>query len=255
MPSKDIIPDPTNVWMLSENERKKQLYTVCEAIVDKFVNFQYNSITSKASHNDRVEQYALQILSLGCFYLEFSDAIKEGDGNRILRCWRYLLPTFRGSGRKNYSIEALTLLCQHRYFLSPQLSSQLLWSRTINVHGLPGRNIPGDLEIEHLNRVAKQCIAHLGANKTPKAVTRVGRAIGTIAPVLDHFDVTNNIKARSGAHTPPSQEDRNIITNYLLKHVFTSARNRAHPSFSKPRNVLKHEDKDKLISWMNDRLL
>ena len=50
--------------------------------------------------------------------------------------------------------------------VSPQLSSQLIWSRTANTHGLPGRNIPVDLQIEHLNRVAKECIAHLGAGKT-----------------------------------------------------------------------------------------
>ena len=41
---------------------------------------------------------------MGCFYLEFNDAIKDGDGIRILRCWRYILPMFVGSGRKNYAI-------------------------------------------------------------------------------------------------------------------------------------------------------
>ena len=211
-PSTELIPDPTTAWMLPDNERKKQLQSVCEAIVTSFVDFRYHKnlpdpksiISISGSNSDGVHQYASQILSLGCFYLEFCDCISDGAGKRNIRCWRYLLPIFKGSGRKNYSIEALVLLCQNRYLLSPQLASQLLWSRTVNVHGRAGKNIPGDLHMEHLNRVAKECISHLGAGKTPKAISRVGKAIGTIAPVLDQFDIINSIKKVSGTHKPPS---------------------------------------------------
>ena len=52
-------------------------------------------------------------LTLGCFYLEFRDVIKEGDGLWVLRCYRYMLPMFVSSGRKNYAIETLNLLLQH----------------------------------------------------------------------------------------------------------------------------------------------
>ena len=67
-------------------------------------------------------EYAIQIISLGCFYLEYSDAIHEGDGIRVLRCWRYLLPIFWNSGRVNYSNEVLNMLFQHDYSLSPRHS-------------------------------------------------------------------------------------------------------------------------------------
>ena len=53
----------------------------------------------------------------------FSDAIKEADGERVLRCWRYLLLIYKGSWRTNYSIEALNLLCQHPFYLTPRQSS------------------------------------------------------------------------------------------------------------------------------------
>ena len=267
-PSSDVIPDPDLAWMLPNDDRQQQIYAVCDEIVAKYVDFKYHgkhsesvganrvsgevSITSSGC--DGIQQYASQILSLGCFYLEFCDAIKEGDGDRILRCWRYLLPIFKGSGRKNYSIEAVILLCQQRYFLSPQLSSQLLWSRTVNTHGLPGRNIPGDLQIEHLNRIAKECIVHLGAGKTPNAIKRVGRALGTIAPVLEQFDTNNAITKPSGTHRVRSQEkDRNIILKFLLKeNLFIYTPNRAHHSFPKPRNVLNYVNNSDLLSWNQD---
>ena len=57
----------------------------------------------------------------------FSDAIKEADGERVLRCWRYLLLIY-GSWRTNYSIEALNLLCQHQFYLTPRKSSELILS-------------------------------------------------------------------------------------------------------------------------------
>ena len=95
--------------------------------------------------------------SLGCYYLEFTDAIKEGDGDRVLQYWKYL-PLFKNSGRKNYSIEVLNMPCQYNYKLTPRQSAELVWSRFVNVHGLPGRNIPADLYQEHLIRVCKDTI-------------------------------------------------------------------------------------------------
>ena len=65
-----------------------------------------------------VYDYTTKVLSVGIFYLEFCDAIKEGDGERVLRCWKFLLPLFKGAGRKNYSLETLYFLNQY-YFELP----------------------------------------------------------------------------------------------------------------------------------------
>ena len=32
--------------------------------------------------------------------MEFVDAVREGDGKRILRCWRYFLLLFKATGRR-----------------------------------------------------------------------------------------------------------------------------------------------------------
>lgn len=41
-PSTEIIPDPVTAWMLPDDERKKQLESICEAIVTKFVDTMKN---------------------------------------------------------------------------------------------------------------------------------------------------------------------------------------------------------------------
>ena len=98
------------------------------------------------------------------------------------------MPVFRAAQCTNYACESFNLLYLHLYALSPRLSNQLMWSRFVNVHGRPGRNIPVDLHMEHLNHLAKDAIKNLGSNKTVGTVARVGRCIGTLSHVLNQFD-------------------------------------------------------------------
>jgi len=103
------IPSSENLWMYTDAERKAILDSISKTIVKKFVDFSFNG--NQDSTDDEVHNYTCRLLSIGCFYLSYKDAIKEGDGKRVLDCWRYLLPIFHNSGRTNYSIEALRLLC------------------------------------------------------------------------------------------------------------------------------------------------
>ena len=133
---------------------------------------------------DKVNLYSKELLSLGLLHKEFGDAIREGDGQRVLRCWKYLLLIFKASKRNNYSIEAFTFLAQQQFVLSPRLAHQQLWSRFINTSGKEGHNVPCDLHMEHLNRVLKDSIQQLGANKTKKAIIRAGKCIDKLDEVL-----------------------------------------------------------------------
>ena len=138
----------------------------------------------------KIQQTSIQEYAClpGFLYLEFCDAIKEGDCSRLLRCWRYLFLIFRASHHTHYTIEAFTLLLQEKYLLSPQLALQLKWSRTVNTHGHAGKNIPCDLHMEHLNREAKTALSGLGSNATDHAVQRIGRCIGRMLPIVQNFD-------------------------------------------------------------------
>ena len=112
-------------------------------------------------------------MSLGLLYLEFTDAIREGDGSRVLRCWQYFLLVFKATNHPNYAIEAFTLLVQEKFILSPWMALQLKWNWTVNTHGRPGKNIPGDLHLEDLNRECKNALSGLGSNITDKSAKRV----------------------------------------------------------------------------------
>jgi len=72
---------------------------------------------SSNTSNDGVCLYAREVLSIGLIWHEFHDAVKEGDGERVTRVWKFLLLVFKNSGRKNYSLEALNLFLQEQYTL------------------------------------------------------------------------------------------------------------------------------------------
>jgi len=79
-----------------------------------------------SSEDDHVYAYGKEVLSLALRLMEFSDAVQEGDGCRILHCCRYFLSVFKASGQTNYLIEALNVLLQHDYLFSPRMKHRLL---------------------------------------------------------------------------------------------------------------------------------
>ena len=255
IPSSSVIPAPDEAWMKDDSERKSILMDVASDIVDKYVDLSTTFADTKTSRvpSDSVFAYSCEVLSLGLLFLEFKDSIKLGDGDRDMRVWKYLLLIFKACGRKNYAIEALTTLTQYHITLPPQLAEQLKWSRFINTHGTIGHNISCDLHMEHLNKVAKVAIDGLGANKSEKAITRVGKAIGTMTSTIDNFDTVNKVPAESGAHSKKSSEkDLNKVISQLVKSkVFDIVPGRKHKSFSNINtNCIRTLPEQGLKDWM-----
>ena len=71
-----------------------------------------------------------------------------------------LILLFKASCRKNYSIEALNLLLQVEYLLSPKEPEQTKWSHYIN-NRCQGYSVPMNLHMEHLKWQVKIIVLHL----------------------------------------------------------------------------------------------
>ena len=57
-----------------------------------------------------------------------------------------------------------------------------------------------DLHMEHLNRVVKTAIKGLGANRTEKAVQRVGKCVGKYNKIMDAYDEQAGVASFSATH-------------------------------------------------------
>ena len=165
----------------------------------------------------------------GLLCLEFYDAIKEGDGERIVRCWKFLLLHFKadGKGSTKYALEALYLILQLNAILSPRQAHRLMWNRTIR--GKDG-NIPLDLDLEHDNRMAKEAIKKLGRNINEKSVTRIIKAQQTASKMLHSFDKTLSVMRRSGRHTSVSDDKdfEKLLSKLIEEHALSETEGRKY---------------------------
>ena len=115
-----------------------------KAVCGKYIDSNFSAERKTDSDIDHVLEYVKEALTLGMIFLEVKDAIREGDGIRVLRCWKYF---FRGSGHTNYCAEGLTFLAQYYYVFPPRLAEQMLWGRFVNYEGKKGKNFSTDLQI------------------------------------------------------------------------------------------------------------
>ena len=200
------------------------------SICSKFINISYPYRADKDG-SDHILKYTTEVMSLGLLYLEFKDAVREGDGLHVLICRKFFFLLFHGTGHKNYCIEALQLLASYYYTLPPQYAAQMLWGRFVNVHGKTGCNISADLYMEHLNRLCKDAISHLGANKNPSAISNIGKALGPLSEIITNFDaMTGTVITK--AHTRHSDEDLSkLVTELVQNGNFHMQPGRFHQNF------------------------
>lgn len=256
IPDDELVDEET--WMLPAEERKHILSQISHKVVDTYVNFKFDFKSPPEPSSDGVYAYGVEMLSLGLFYMLFKDAIKEGNGEQVLRCWKYFIPIFKASGRTNYSIESFLTLYQFHYTFSPRQSHQLMWSRFINTHGLPGHNIECDLHMEHLNRLCKTSIKSMGANKTKKAIQRASKAISSTSAIVGNFDEITTVKAPSQKHSTTSiSKDRDVILHVLNSNsTFKEIQGRKHKSFPKLNNsIITKVNESDLKVWIENQVL
>ena len=65
--------------------------------------------------------------------MNFTDAISEADGLRILRCWKSFLMFMKmdAAQSRKYALEGLHLLSQFYTILSPRDAHRLIWNRSV----------------------------------------------------------------------------------------------------------------------------
>ncbi len=189
--------------------------------------------------DDGVTTYARELLTLGLIWLKFYDAVKEGDGDRILLAWKILIPVFKSTHHVNYLKEALNLVLLSKT-QSQRKVGQLLWSRCVNTNGHKGHNLPCDLHQEHLNRHLKGVLMSVGANISPEAIVLAGKSISTVDNICTSFE-SQTCTADKGVHNTLAfgKDMQKIVTILKQKDVFEPKLARGHPTFTFKEGILQ----------------
>ena len=128
------------------NEDPTAVYSCCEiakSLVRKWIKISLpsNSSDEPPASKGTDYSYAVDLMSLGLLWHEFHDAVREGDGDLIIRYWQFLMPVYKQCGCRNYASEAFKSLTQ-LIILSTRQVAELKWGRTVNTVGRVGHNIP-----------------------------------------------------------------------------------------------------------------
>ena len=159
---------------------------------------------------------------------------------------------FRGTGHKNYCLEAFNFLMQYHYTLTPRCAEQMLWF--MSSEGGPGGNISADLHMEHLNRILKEIVNHLGANKTPAAIVRAAKALGPLKEIVAEFDkITGIWLTRKHSRRSEAEDLMKVVVELTQNEVFAHQPGRKHLAFHSIRcNGLQMSIKRaKFKTWMS----
>lgn len=164
---------------------------------------------SKPENKLRDDRYNYSTLrmSMGMLLRNFDNAVKEGDGERILRCWKFALLIYRAKNHTKYALAALQLQACIQALLSPRESNCLMWNRTVSNRGGPGCNIPMDIRLEHLNNLTKEILKHLGVNLTENAAKHCSKAVGHVDNLISAVDKELHSERPSGHHKVRGREN------------------------------------------------
>ena len=161
-------------------------------------------IDSKFTEDNKDDMLAYQkaLLEYSMLVLNFWNAIAEGDGERILRCWRFFLMYLKHQGG-SATKEALYLIFQVYALLSPQAAHCFIWNRGVKIR-ISGVNIPLDLCLEFFNKTMKEAIKKLGPSAAQRSLDRISHSLGVTTDLMKVFDSSLSVFKRSGKHIKKS---------------------------------------------------
>lgn len=204
---------------------------------------------------DSIFDYGCLHLSLGLLIRDAEDAVKEGDGDRLIRVWKFLTFLFRLNGANKYALAGLRVQASILGLLTPKDAHRFKWNRFAGLQEGPGTRISRDLRLEQHNKIAKGDIRAMGTqNINDKSVEEISKSEGAMEKIILGTRYDLNTDKPKGHH---SNKNGNKIFSNILEQVhrksktfqFTVGREyKAFPKFQ--RNVFRALDKKKTHRWI-----
>ncbi|KXJ14156.1 hypothetical protein AC249_AIPGENE19271 [Exaiptasia diaphana] len=150
---------------------------------------------------DHIYNYGCLHIALGLLLRDVEDAVKEVDGQRLVRVWKFLTYIFRLKGHSKYALAGLRLIASIEGLLTPKQAHKLIWNRFAGTKQGKGKRISRDLRVEQLNKIAKEEIRALGfPNINDESVVKATRITAPLEKMIKQSKCDLGIKSKSGHH-------------------------------------------------------
>lgn len=206
--------------------------------------------------NDNIYNYHNARLQCGLLVLHMMDAIKEGDGSRLVRCLKIVLLFEYKFKHTKYAYVLLLFFAKVNALLSKKDAYLLVHNRFINKKGKKAGNIPLDLHMEHLNLDVKKLLNAMGGKITRAAAQRCAQSLTVTNTVLETIYHECEKSHRSGYHGEKNKDEsvKSIAADLLQGKVFDHIPGRYYPGFERCKsNILDIEYRD-FFTWAKNHL-
>lgn len=257
---------PKGIHIAHNNMKKRVLFQLVSEIVDSYflnaISINVNRIDDPglpidqepAQQVDAVYNYATNLTKMGLLRKVVIKATRYGDGERVLRHWKYAMLLYHQQHKIKYRLESFLLLAAVNALFTPRQRLQVVQNRFVNLHGGEGHNLDGDYVMELLNRYAKSRIKLLGPNHSEESVDRVGKTMMFCHNIQEKLEEQIKVAPLSRKHTPQSlSKDRIKVINQLCQaQVFNLTPGRTHETFTMENvDIFSNVNVFELHTWMN----
>ena len=208
-----------------------------EASVHGHADPLYNAVIENSSNmseaQDHLLNYTKLSLALGLLRLNQMDAIKYGDGERIMNLNQILYLFYKELGFPKYAYGMLETITQAKVLLSERMAQRLIWNRTVNHRGDRDSNHPNDLDLEHCNKAFKEDAHSYRGIFTEKTVSRVSHSALYLSDIAKQIDKTSHVFRQSGKHTEvdTSEDILLLVRQFQAANIFESVPGRHHQAY------------------------
>ncbi|CAB4011105.1 Hypothetical predicted protein, partial [Paramuricea clavata] len=205
----------------NETKFDPQLFAGDQLTVERAINV-IQSVMNGYTPEDRLEGIIMQL----------------GDWHAGLKILSMIYERF-------YSVKNVKWIDAHRY----------IWNRGVNNHGMLGKNIPLDLEVEHSNHYLKQAVKNLGPNVNPASISRICKSEKCTRTIINTLQESVKKGFKSGKHTNKNDDEdlKTIVDKLVEHHAFVKQNARTYHSFNNiDRNPLLGLDISMVYKWINE---
>ena len=196
---------------------------------------------------DYIYNYHQGKLAFGLLLFEFEDAVKEGDGDRLLNVYKFALLIYKCYGHHKYAYVILLYLVKIEAALTEMQAASLKYNRFYSRSGGKGSNIPLDLKMEQLNKLLKTLWRGLGANLNEVNAARVANALESLELIIQSVDKDCVLDDQRGYDTV-----KKIVSDLMEKETFNFTPGILLPQF--PAHILQSLDFRDLHTWMTSHI-
>ncbi|KAK3106317.1 hypothetical protein FSP39_017544 [Pinctada imbricata] len=182
---------------------------------------------------DHKRDYALMIMWRGLNQRIRKDTIRENDGERMIRHWKFDMLQFFEKNHPKYFLQGQQLLSACNGAVSPRLKHTIIWNRTVNTRGGKGNNIAMDLHMEHLNNEYKASVKDSGT-LTADTIARHSQMVGIGKAIRNVYKLKlsdGHTRTHRKAVVDRSKDLKTFVEMMYFERIFENNPGRRHSAF------------------------